>query len=36
VTYYYHLHENDEIDSGDDTDVAISMGRIPADFREPR
>ena len=23
VTYYYHLHENDDADSGDESDVAV-------------
>jgi len=29
VTYYYHLHENDDMDNGDETDVALAMSFIP-------
>jgi hypothetical protein len=29
VTYYYHLHENDEMDSGDDADVAMLIPAKP-------
>ncbi len=35
VTYYYHLHENDEIDSGDDADVAMTSNPSPAVFANP-
>ena len=34
VTYYYHLHENDDVDSGDDAPVA--MTRIPGSVHERR
>lgn len=28
VTYYYHLHENDDLDTGDDNDVAMMFAPV--------
>lgn len=29
VTYYYHVHENDDIDNGDESGVALLMPALP-------
>ena len=39
VTYFYHQHENDDMDNGDDSGVAtawviVSMRMRPAEFRD--